>query len=105
MTLREQLNVKVKEGNAQLLKEEIEALFLNADVRKLKKGITINLFENGDKTISYAIKENGNIVETFKEKYDCQTVSDVIPLLEKEGIKVQGYIFADRQVTLQYIPY
>lgn len=103
MTLREQLDARVKKESAEALKEEIKELFLKADVRDLKRGLTIKIFYNSQKEIYYIINESGYTGKDFKRVYDKNMLKDVIPLMKKEGIEVTGDVDKG-EVYMRYVP-
>lgn len=103
MTLREQLDARVKKESAEALKEEIKELFLKADLQDLKRGLTIEIFSNTPDNIFYIIGGSGYTGKPFNQKYDRNTLKDVIPLMEKEGIEVTGDV-EKRSVYMRYAP-
>lgn len=91
MTLKEQLDAKVKRDSAEALKNEIAELFLNAPLKALKKGMTIEIFYNTPDTIFYIIG-GGYMGSAFEGIYDESNLRDAIPLIRKEGIEVNDEV-------------
>lgn len=87
-TLREKLKEKIKQGSVQSLWEEIQQLFLDLPCSILSKGVTIKIFQNYSESPLYYIIGSGSTGKAFSGGYNLDIFQEVIPILEKDGIKV-----------------
>lgn len=88
-TLSNKLNDKIEQASIQSLWDEIQTLFLQLSCRKLREGVTVRIFQNTDDSPLCYIIGNGSTGTAFSGKYDLDTFRKVIPICEKEGLKVR----------------
>lgn len=99
MTLKEQLDAKVKKDCIKWLKKEIYELFLNTSSEDLKEGMTINIFYQNEKEIFYKIVGKKGENPSFKQRYHAEILKGVISLLREEELEVDDKKPNDVYVT------
>lgn len=118
MTIKEELDEKVKRDCVVWLREEIREIFLSIDSKILKKGATINVYYENPKEIFYKMvdkkdevdgekDESGckkeNLAKCFKQQYHSEILKDVISKLRDDRLSVDDN--DEKNVFITYRPF
>lgn len=125
MTIKEELDEKVKRDCVVWLREEIRDIFLSIDSKILKKGATINVYYQNPKEIFYKMvdkkdevdgekdesgckkNESGckkeNLAKCFNQQYHSEILKDVISKLRDDRLSVDDN--DEKNVFITYRPF
>lgn len=91
MTLKEQLDEKVKQEKVMALWEEIRNLFLLLDYAVLTKEVSFRIFCGSVNTpVRYVrASDDRSVSKKFSHDYDFKTLEAVMSICEANGINVE----------------
>ncbi len=90
MTLKEQLDEKIRQDRAFTLWEEIKDIFLLSDTAELYNGLSIMVFTHFDNMPIHYIKnpKASTVTKDFSNSYYIETMEKVVEICEENGLTV-----------------